>query len=54
LVVIKRLYADEEAAAIVEYALMVALIAVASILIVGELGWNVRRTFRIARRVLRR
>lgn len=36
---------DEEGATMVEYAIMVALIAAVSIIIVGTLGQNVSTTF---------
>ena len=41
----KWLYADEEGATMVEYALLLALIAVVSILIITSLGTKVRTTF---------
>ena len=39
------LYADEEGATMVEYALLLALIAVVSILIITSLGTKVKTTF---------
>ncbi len=42
---IKWLYADEEGATMVEYALLLALIAVVSILIITSLGGKVQSTF---------
>lgn len=39
---VKWLYADEEGATMVEYALLLALIAVVSILIITSLGGHVR------------
>ena len=42
---IKRLFKDEEGATMVEYALMLALIAVVCILIVGQLGRTAKDTF---------
>lgn len=41
----KWLYADEEGATMVEYALLLALIAVVSILIITSLGTKVQTTF---------
>jgi len=41
----KWLYADEEGATMVEYALLLALIAVVSILIITSLGSKVKGTF---------
>jgi pilus assembly protein Flp/PilA len=40
-----RLFRDEDGATMVEYAIMVALIAAVSIIIVGTLGQNVSKTF---------
>lgn len=45
---IKKLYMDEEGATMVEYALMVALIAVVCILVVQTLGGKARDTFEYA------
>jgi pilus assembly protein Flp/PilA len=42
---IKWLYADEEGATMVEYALLLALIAVVSITIVTTLGTQVQGTY---------
>jgi pilus assembly protein Flp/PilA len=42
---IKKLYADEEGATMVEYALMVALIAVVCIAVVQTLGSKVKNSF---------
>jgi pilus assembly protein Flp/PilA len=39
------LYADEEGATMVEYALLLALIAVVSILIITSMGGKVQSTF---------
>ena len=41
----KWLYADEEGATMVEYALLLALIAVVSIVIITTLGTKVTKTF---------
>ena len=41
----KWLYRDEEGATMVEYALMLALIAVISILVVTSLGQNVKSQY---------
>jgi pilus assembly protein Flp/PilA len=45
---IQELWCDEEGATMVEYALMVALIAVVCILAVTALGGNARDTFQKA------
>lgn len=42
---IKKLYMDEEGATMVEYALMVALIAVVCIFVVTQLGQRAQTTF---------
>ena len=42
---IKKLFQDEEGATMVEYALMVALIAVVCIAVVTALGGKVKSTF---------
>ena len=44
----KWLYADEDGATMVEYALMIALIAVVSIAIITLLGTNIRSKFTAA------
>jgi len=44
----KWMYADEEGATMVEYALLLALIAVVSILVVTSLGTKVQSTFQSA------
>jgi len=41
----KWMYADEEGATMVEYALLLALIAVVSILIITSLGTKVKGTY---------
>jgi pilus assembly protein Flp/PilA len=45
---LKGLVRDEEGATMVEYALMLALIAIVSILVVTALGQNVGTTFKTA------
>jgi len=42
---IKALWKDEEGATMVEYALMLALIAIVCLLVVAALGQNVGKTF---------
>ena len=42
---IKKLFKDEEGATMVEYALMLALIAVVCLVVVGTLGQKVETTF---------
>jgi len=44
----KRLYADEEGATMVEYALLLALISVVSIAIITSLGTKVTSTYTAA------
>jgi pilus assembly protein Flp/PilA len=44
----KWLYADEQGATMVEYALLLALIAVVSILVITALGTNVGTQFKTA------
>jgi len=45
---IKRLFRDEEGATMVEYGLMIALIAVVCLLVVGALGTKVAEAFNSA------
>jgi pilus assembly protein Flp/PilA len=45
---IKRMWADEEGATMVEYALMLALIAIVCVLVVTALGSKVGQTFDLA------
>lgn len=49
---IKALWQDEEGATMVEYALMVALIAVASIITVTALGQKTNGTFSTAEQAM--
>jgi len=49
---IKALWSDEEGATMVEYALMLALIAIVCILVVTALGQNAGLTFQSAERQL--
>ncbi len=49
---IKMLWCDEEGATMVEYALMLALIAIVAILVVTALGQKVARTFDDAQKQL--
>jgi len=49
---IKRFFSDEEGATMVEYALMLALIAIVCILVVAALGTSVGLTFDEAQKQL--
>ena len=49
---IKRLFKDEEGATMVEYALMLALIAVVCILVVGAVGTKTGQVFDSAQQEL--
>ena len=49
---IKALWSDEEGATMVEYALMLALIAIVCILVVTALGTNTGETFNAAQEQL--
>ncbi len=49
---LKKLWRDEEGATMVEYALMLALIAIVSLLVVAALGQNVGTTFQGAERAI--